>query len=179
MKIYGKLLDLQQRIKIGKEMTNHFGGFNYRSAEQMLSIIKPMLGELGLVLIFKEEVVNEKFMKGTATLIDSADGEKIETSSSVSIDFQLKGMALSQASGATISYLRKYLLGGLLAIDDGKDADSLPPLNPNIRAMVNNCSTIRELNDLFRQYGGSISENEKRMFTQRKITLKNENNGKV
>lgn len=183
--IYRKLFNLQQEFKSKKDGFNNFGKYNYRNAEQMLTTLKPMLNNLGLVLIFKEELVNDNFMKSTARLINTEDGAEITTECVAAIDLNLKGMSAAQSSGATISYLRKYLMGGLFAIDEGKDADSMDTTNfnkpktpedkvSNILQQISECNTLDELTDLWGKIKGwTNNQVVKEAFTAKKKIIKN------
>ena len=77
MSIYKKLFELQQEFKSKKDSFNTFGKYSYRNAEAMLTTLKPMLNEKELILIFKEELVNDSFMKSTARLIEVETREEI------------------------------------------------------------------------------------------------------
>ena len=183
--IYKKLFELQQEFKSKKDSFNTFGKYSYRNAETMLTILKPMLNEKGLILIFKEELVNDSFMKSTARLIEVETGEEISTECVTAIDLDLKGMSSAQCTGATISYLRKYLMGGLFAIDEGKDADSMDTTNFNkpkttedkisdILQQISECQTIEELTDLWnRLKSWTKNETIKTAFTTKKQMIKN------
>ena len=185
MNIYKKLFELQQEFKSKKDNFNSFGKYSYRNAEAMLTTLKPMLNDKGLVLIFKEELVNDNFMKSTARLIEVETGEEISTECVTAIDLDLKGMSSAQCTGATISYLRKYLMGGLFAVDEGKDADSMDTTNFNkpkttaekvssIISQISECNTIDELTALWKQIGDwSKNESIKAAFTAKKNILKN------
>lgn len=185
MNIYSKLFELQQEFKSKKDNFNSFGKYSYRNAENMLSILKPMLNDKGLVLIFKEELVNDSFMKSTARLIEVETGEEISTECVTAIDLDLKGMSAAQCTGATISYLRKYLMGGLFAVDEGKDADSMDTTNFNkpkttedkisdILNQISECQTIEELTDLWnRLKSWTNNETIKTAFTTKKQMIKN------
>ena len=185
MSIYKKLFELQQEFKSKKDNFNSFGKYSYRNAEAMLTTLKPMLNDKGLVLIFKEELVNDNFMKSTARLIEVETGEEISTECITAIDLDLKGMSSAQSTGATISYLRKYLMGGLFAVDEGKDADSMDTTNfnkpkttedkiSNILNQIIECKTIEELTDLWKQIG-DWTKNEiiKATFTSKKQMIIN------
>ena len=101
------------------------------------------------------------------------------------IDLDLKGMSSAQSTGATISYLRKYLMGGLFAIDEGKDADSMDTTNFNkpkttedkisdILQQISECQTIEELTDLWsRLKSWTNNETIKTAFTTKKQMIKN------
>ena len=185
MSIYKKLFELQQEFKSKKDSFNTFGKYSYRNAEAMLTTLKPMLNEKGLILIFKEELVNDSFMKSTARLIEVETGEEISTECVTAIDLDLKGMSSAQCTGATISYLRKYLMGGLFAVDEGKDADSMDTTNFNkpkttedkisdILNQISECQTIEELTALWKQIGDwTKNETIKIAFTSKKNILKN------
>ena len=184
--IYKKLFELQQEFKSKKDSFNTFGKYSYRNAEAMLTTLKPMLNEKGLILIFKEELVNDSFMKSTARLIEVETGEEISTECVTAIDLDLKGMSSAQSTGCTISYLRKYLMGGLFAVDEGKDADSMDTTNFNkpikktedkisdILNQISECQTIEELTDLWnRLKTWTKNETIKTAFTTKKNILKN------
>ena len=185
MNIYKKLFELQQEFKSKKDNFNSFGKYSYRNAEAMLTTLKPMLNDKGLVLIFKEELVNDNFMKSTARLIEVETGEEISTECVTAIDLDLKGMSSAQCTGATISYLRKYLMGGLFAIDEGKDADSMDTTNFNkpkttenkvsdILNQISECQTIEELTDLWnRLKSWTNNETIKTAFSTKKQMIKN------
>jgi len=125
-----KLLHVQQQLKAPKGQTNQFGGFNYRSLEDILERIKPLLHETGCVVTFSDEIVSfehsqpsRTFVKATVTISDGNE----ETSVTAWAEHALhkKGMDVSQVTGSTSSYARKYAANGLFAIDDNKDADTM------------------------------------------------------
>lgn len=120
-----KLNEIQSELKVPKSQFNKFGGFNYRSCEDILETVKPLLKSKGLTLLISDEIipVNERvYVKATATL---SDGETcVSTSAAAREPLQKKGMDDSQITGCASSYARKYALNGLFAIDDAKDADT-------------------------------------------------------
>jgi len=121
--IYQKLNKIQQNLKAPKNQYNKFANFNYRSCEDVLEAVKPLLGDC--VLIIKDEIVligNRYYVKAIAALKDK-NGE-IEVSAYARETEHKKGMDESQITGATSSYARKYALNGLFAIDDTKDEDT-------------------------------------------------------
>lgn len=125
--IYNKLLNIQQKLNVPKEQTNAFGKYKYRSLEDILEAIKPLLKEEKTVLIIDDEIVNieERFyIKATASLVCTETKENIRTSAYAREDQQKKGMDLSQLTGSTSSYARKYALNALFCIDDTKDSDA-------------------------------------------------------
>ena len=122
-----ELIDIQFALNVPKNRTNKFGGYNYRSAEDILKAAKPLLKEYGCVLNISDEIreIGGRFyIEATATLINSA-GEMISAKGCAREEEAKKGMDEAQITGAVSSYARKYALNGLFAIDDGIDADSL------------------------------------------------------
>lgn len=123
-----KLLKIQSELKAPKNQRNSFGNYNYRSCEDILEAVKPLLKENGLTLTISDEVVNigtHNYVKATARLKASNDNtEGISTTAFAREAETKKGMDDSQITGSTSSYARKYALNGLFAIDDTKDADS-------------------------------------------------------
>lgn len=120
-----KLLKIQSELKAPKNQRNSFGNYNYRSCEDILEAVKPLLKENNLTLTISDEVVNigaHNYVKTTAMLGDGTD--IIEVSAFAREPESQKGMSDAQLTGASSSYARKYALNGLFAIDDTKDADS-------------------------------------------------------
>ena len=127
MEIYKKLMGLQTELKAPKNQRNNFGNYNYRSCEDILEAVKPLLDKYKVALTIKDEVVligDRYYIKATSTLIDIDTGETVEASAFARESEDKRGMDASQLTGATSSYARKYSLNGLLCIDDNKDADS-------------------------------------------------------
>lgn len=122
---YQRLIEVQRRLRAPKNAYNSFGKYNYRSAEDILEGVKSLLSEAGLLLILSDsvEVINGRFyIKATATV---SDGEQSVSASAYAREDETKaGMNGAQITGSTSSYARKYALGGLLLVDDGKDVDS-------------------------------------------------------
>lgn len=125
MTLNEKLTDIQSRLNAPKGQYNSFGRYNYRSCEDILVAVKPLLKEHGLAITLVdnvEAVGNRYYIKATATI---ADGEStISTFAYAREEESKKGMDGSQVTGASSSYARKYALNGLFAIDDNKDSDS-------------------------------------------------------
>ena len=122
--IYEKLMYIQSELKAPKNQYNNFGKFKYRSCEDILEAIKPLLKEMGLVIIFTDEIVSRDLRCYVKTIASLTDG--METIYSISFarePLAKKGMDEMQISGAAGSYARKYALNGLFLIDDSKDSD--------------------------------------------------------
>lgn len=120
------LAQIQSELKAPKGQRNTFGKYNYRSCEDILEAVKPLLTERGLVLLITDDIVQigeRYYVRATATIYDS-EGSYVSNSALAREEAVKKGMDASQITGATSSYARKYALNGLFAIDDTKDADA-------------------------------------------------------
>jgi hypothetical protein len=128
MNIYEKLLNIQIELKAPKNQHNNFGKYNYRSCEDILEALKPLLEECKATLVINDEIVqigDRYYVMATAKLIDvEEDGGIITATAYAREDEKKTGMDLSQLTGSTSSYARKYALNGLFAIDDTKDSDA-------------------------------------------------------
>ena len=125
-----KLLLIQASLKAPKDQKNNFGGYSYRSLENILEALKPLLYDTQTTLTLSDEVVqvwDRIYFKATATLKDCETWEVIETATAYAReDENQKGMMSSQLSGSTSSYARKYCVCWLFCIDNGEwDADSI------------------------------------------------------
>jgi hypothetical protein len=120
-----KLLEIQAELKCPKGSLNKFGGFKYRSAEQILESVKPLLHKYEAVLRLTDDIVqvgNKLFLKANATL--SIDNDCISVSGWAELG-EHKGMSSEQCTGTASSYARKYALNGLFLIDETEsDPDS-------------------------------------------------------
>jgi hypothetical protein len=120
-------MNIQSELNAPKNLTNKFGGYQYRSAEGILEALKPLLKQQKAALIINDDVVfveGRHYIKATAKFIDTETGEFVETSAMAREENEKRGMDASQLTGSTSSYARKYALNGLFAIDDNRDADS-------------------------------------------------------
>ena len=127
MNIYQKLMAVQAELKAPKGQRNSFGNYNYRSCEDIMEAVKPLLQkhEAALVVGDTIELIGTRFyVKATAKFIDVADGTEIENIAYAREEDSKKGMDAAQVTGAASSYARKYCLNGLFDIDDTKDADT-------------------------------------------------------
>ena len=122
-----KLNGIQSSLKAPKGQTNKFGGYRYRSCEDILTAVKPLLAEWGCCLIISDEIVekgNKLFVEATATLYDNDSDASLPAKGLAEIPETKKGMDQAQITGSSSSYARKYALNGLFAIDDTKDPDA-------------------------------------------------------
>jgi hypothetical protein len=126
MKLLEKLQLVQSQLKAPKNQRNTFGNYNYRSCEDILEAVKPLLKEQQLTLTISDDVINignRYYVMATVTLTDGEEKEIVKAFARESET--KKGMDESQITGACSSYARKYALNGLFLIDDTKDADSM------------------------------------------------------
>ena len=125
MKIFEKLVKIQNELKAPKNQYNKFGNYSYRNCEDILESLKPLLEREKLTLLLGDELVmigERYYVKSTATLTDGE--EEIKNSAFAREEETKKGMDGSQITGASSSYARKYALNGLFLIDDMKDSDA-------------------------------------------------------
>lgn len=122
-----KLIKMQSELKAPKSNYNGFGKFRYRSCEDILEAVKPLLAREKCMLTMTDEVVaitDKVYIKATATIIDLDNKVHCSTSAYARESENKKGMDESQMTGTASSYARKYALNGLFLIDDTKDADT-------------------------------------------------------
>ena len=115
---------IQTELKAPKNQHNSFGNYNYRSCEDILEAVKPLLAREGLILKLEDELENigdRYYIKATAYLYGS--GGCLTNVAYAREEDTKKGMDGSQITGASSSYARKYALNGLFLIDDNKDSD--------------------------------------------------------
>lgn len=120
-----KLTKVQSELKAPKNNKNNFGGYQYRSCEDVLESLKPILLKYELFMSISDEIIevgNRIYVKATVKVFDDINEECV--SAFAREDESKKGFDLSQLTGATSSYARKYALNGMFLIDDTKDADA-------------------------------------------------------
>lgn len=183
------LAQIQSELKAPKGQRNTFGKYNYRSCEDILEAVKPLLTERGLVILITDDIVQigeRYYVRATATIYDS-EGSYISNSALAREELKRTGMDASQITGATSSYARKYALNGLFAIDDTKDADATnkgqdepkpakataqPAFTDEIRQALAKAQTVQELVETFgRLPQGLRDSNEVKSYCAK---LKNE-----
>lgn len=149
MNIYEKLSNIQNELKAPKGQFNKFGGYKYRSCEDILEAVKPLCKKYKTTLILSDEIVvlgegntriieddeertrrqicagQRFYIKAIATLYDTENNnEQVWNMAYAREEENKKGMDGSQITGTASSYARKYALNGLFNIDDTKDADT-------------------------------------------------------
>ena len=151
--------DIQHKLKAPKGQYNSFGKYNYRSCEDILEGVKPLLKEHNLALLIDDEIVQigeRYYVKATAKITDGR--EFVSATAYAREPDTKKGMDESQITGATSSYARKYALNALLCIDDTKDADTMDNSKKPVQQTqetVYNWQTLKA-----RATQGGISEEE-------------------
>lgn len=118
-----ELIKIQKELKAPKNQRNNFGNYNYRSCEDILEAVKPLLGDA--ILTIQDDIVDvggRIYVK--ATVFFTVGEKTIFTTAFAREEETKKGMDASQITGSASSYARKYALNGLFLIDDTKDADT-------------------------------------------------------
>ena len=169
MNIYEKLSNIQQELKAPKNQYNSFGKYSYRSCEDILEALKPLLAEVGAIINITDEIkvigdnfetmeVEDKktgeksvrlvgrrfYIEATAMFIDVETGDSIVARALAREDETKKGMDLAQVTGSVSSYARKYALNGLFAIDDNKDSDATNTHNKDIKPNMTSVNGLSE-----------------------------------
>lgn len=170
-----KLIEIQNELKCPKGNYNSFGKYKYRSAEQILEAVKPVLLKHDASLILTdsiEQIGSKLFLKATATI--TIDEVNISTYGFAELS-EHKGMSAEQCTGIASSYARKYALNGLFLIDetesdpDSKDNSKDDGLE-QWRMMIDNCNTKEELGDLYKANNPKDAK-VIALFTARKMKL--------
>jgi hypothetical protein len=135
-----ELVEIQANLKAPKNQRNNFGKYNYRSCEDILEGLKPLLLSNGCSVVLTdtvEQVANIIVIKATAT-ITNKEGLQISVDAYAGVDPNKKGMDIAQTFGSSSSYARKYALNGLFAIDDTKDSDTQDntPSKPTTKTQI-------------------------------------------
>lgn len=150
-----ELINIQNELKAPKSNFNSFGKYHYRSQEDILEALKPLLLKYECVLSITDEVKqvgNYTFIEATA-LITNKEKQCVQVSAQAGISDR-KGMDIAQSFGSSSSYARKYALNGLFLIDDTKDADST-----NTHGKTEDKPTESELKMLYNLVAGIPEEN--------------------
>ena len=152
MTVYKKLIEVQKELKAPKNQRNNFGNYNYRSCEDILEALKPILAKHEATVFISDKVVvkenNWAYIEATATFVDIETGESVSTTAFARETENKKGMDSSQITGSASSYARKYALNGLFLIDDSVDPDS----------------------DSHQKITGGVSQGSNRKFTKDDVT---------
>ena len=145
--VYQKLMEVQSKLKAPKGQYNSFGKYSYRSCEDILEALKPLLNEAGAIVNISDQVKligDRYYIEATAMFLDVNTGDSIISKAMAREDESKKGQDLAQLSGATSSYARKYALNGLFAIDDNKDSDATNTHGKDIKPNMTPVSGLSE-----------------------------------
>lgn len=121
-----ELVKIVAELKAPKNRRNNYGNYNYRSCEDILEAVKPLLAKHNCALLLSDDVVTiggANYIKATAMLFNS-EGKITQATAYAREETNKKGMEAPQMTGTASSYARKYALNGLFCIDDTKDADA-------------------------------------------------------
>lgn len=153
-----ELIEIQNKLKVPKNQKNNFGNYKYRSAEDILEALKPLLYKHKCILNLTDsiELIGSRYyVKATAKIINS-EGISVESVAFAREEESKKGMDGSQITGASSSYARKYSLNGLFAIDDVKDSDVTntgeKPTIDEVLSFVKKTKTISDLSQVWNMY---------------------------
>ena len=148
-----ELIAIQKELKAPKGQMNKFGNYKYRSCEDILEAVKPLLAKHNATILITDEVksVNE-YMYIEAIVVFSVGKESLSVKAQAGINPNRKGMDIAQSFGSSSSYARKYALAGLLLLDDTKDADSKDNTEENKPASKDDIEdakqTLREAHEM-------------------------------
>lgn len=158
MNIYEKLVVIQSSLRAPKNQYNSFGKYNYRSLEDIVEAVKPLLSQVKAALTISDEPViigDRIYIKAVAILTNAEEPTQTVVNTAYAREsLTKKGMDDSQITGATSSYARKYCLNGLFCIDDNKDADSMAPETQNLKITD---IQAKELSDLISKSGTDLA----------------------
>lgn len=180
-----ELVSIQTELKAPKNQVNKFGGYNYRSAEDIQEAAKKVMNKYNCYLVITDDIVmvgERVYVKATATITNS-EGVSVSTSAFAREEESKKGMDASQITGSASSYARKYALNGLLCIDDARDADatnthskekeSAPVREDKMDSEFEDCANRDDLVRVWSKYKGTeLEEQAKKALRKRKEELK-------
>ena len=136
------LIAIQSELKAPKNQFNSFGKYKYRSAEDILEAVKPLLKKYNCYLTITETTQEIAGYLVLNSKVSISDGEKtIFVEAQAGINPERKGMDIAQSFGSSSSYAKKYALGNLFLLDDTKDADSnkvKEPVKPTMTTDIYN-----------------------------------------
>ena len=147
MGIQEKLMNIQYELKCNKSQYNSFGRYAYRSSEDILEAVKPLLYKYKATLVINDDIVligDRFYVKATSKITDIETGECVESTAFAREDESQKGMSSAQVTGSVSSYARKYSMNALFAIDDNKDSDAINTHSKDIKPNMTPVSGLSE-----------------------------------
>ena len=152
MNVYEKLMNIQANLKAPKGQYNSFGKYSYRNAEDILEALKPLLKDYKATVTLKDDLLligDRYYLQATATFTDIESGESVIVTSLAREEVTKKGYDVSQLTGSTSSYARKYALNGLMLIDNSElDPDSINTFEKESNIQVKSLSEA-QINRLY------------------------------
>lgn len=177
--LINKLREMQCELKAPKNQYNSFGGYKYRSLEDIAEALKPLEKRLNVSVVLNDEVVEiggRVYVKATATLYNCEECEKISVSAFAREEETKKGMDAAQITGSASSYARKYALNGLFLIDDVKDPDATnkhgkedapePPTKEQLIEKAQMCKSRKEIATLFHSLSEQMQNEVRDAFNE-------------
>lgn len=178
-----ELVNIQSKLKAPKGQYNSFGKYKYRSCEDILEAVKPLLKENNCVLTIADDIilVGDRFYVKAIVTLKNSSGETVTTTAFAREDESKKGMDGSQVTGASSSYARKYALNGMFCIDDTKDSDTTntghSDENPLKEVAMADIESAKDMNALMAVWSNYQSLQKDKDFvsamTNKKNKLKN------
>jgi hypothetical protein len=154
-----ELIAIQAELKAPKNQYNSFGKYKYRSVEDILEAVKPLLLKYECTLTIEDEVKEVGgivFIEATAAIQKDMEGRAV--TAQAGIDINRKGMDIAQSFGSSSSYARKYALNGLFLIDDTKDPDSTNDHAPKSPVVTKTKPTEEQFAYLVRYLNGTDAQ---------------------
>ena len=152
MNVYEKLMNVQANLKAPKGQYNSFGKYSYRNAEDILEALKPLLKDYKATVTLKDDLLligDRYYIQATATFTDIESGESVIVTSLAREEETKKGYDVSQLTGSTSSYARKYALNGLMLIDNSElDPDSINTFEKESNTQIKSLSEA-QINRLY------------------------------
>jgi len=169
-----KLRKIQAELKAPKNQRNNFGKYNYRSCEDILEAVKPLLDKHKCTLTISDEVREVCGVLFVEAIVFISDGtDSVHTKAQAGIDPNRKGMDIAQSFGSSSSYARKYALNGLFLIDDTKDADSTNThgkgAKSNEKSWLNKGTAEFKKVQTYLKGGGNISKVEEKYRLSKEV----------
>tara|TARA_R110000824_G_scaffold21682_1_gene80669 strand:+ start:6219 stop:6755 length:537 start_codon:yes stop_codon:yes gene_type:complete len=147
---------IQAELKTKKTRYNNFGKYYFRSAEDILTAIKPFIKKYKVAVTISEKLIGDYIIKSKAVLTNGLNS--IEATAIVGIEVDQKGMQMPQKFGTASSYGKKYALGNLFLIDDTADSDALNKHDKKLPNLYDNTPQFKNAKEAMSKRGKTINE---------------------
>lgn len=162
------LTKIQAELKVAKTRKNSYGDYFYRSVDDIMEALKPLLLKYNCTLKIDDDVLlvgDRTYIKSTATFTDSK-GEMVTSTSVAREQLDQKGMVAAMVTGSVSSYARKYVLGALFLIDDSADIDTLEvidgsELSEATKKDIAKCKTVEEVTKAYNKHLPKYTDTKK------------------